>query len=102
MFRSLKGLLAGLIAGTALGVLFSPKKGSEIRKNIKKEVKGGGTGLHTVKDTLVEMSKDIGGTSKDIYENIPEERKEQALSTLKKAKQKAKKLFNHVKGRIGS
>ena len=37
MFKGLKALLAGILAGTALGVLFAPKKGDEIRKNIKKE-----------------------------------------------------------------
>ncbi len=62
MFRALKSLIAGVVAGTALGVLFSPKKGTEIRKEIKKEIKSGGTGLNAVKGTLTEMGKDVKET----------------------------------------
>ena len=40
MFRLIKSLLAGLVAGTALGVLFSPDKGAKIRKDLKKELDG--------------------------------------------------------------
>jgi len=97
MFKTLKGLLAGIIAGTAVGVLFSPKKGSEIRKDFKKEIKGGGVGLHTAKDTLTDMGKDIGDTCKEGYENIPEDKKKEAAKALKKAEGKAKKVFNTLK-----
>lgn len=67
MFKGLKALLAGILAGTALGVLFAPDKGGETRKNIKKEVKEGGTGLSTIKKTLVEMSHDIGDSCRGTY-----------------------------------
>ena len=64
MFRGLKSLLAGLIAGTAIGILFAPKKGETIRKEFKKEIKEGGIGLNTVKNTLLGMGEDIGDTVK--------------------------------------
>lgn len=72
MFRGLKALFAGLLAGVGLGVLFSPKKGKDIRKDIKDEVDDGGTGLGTVKDTIVDMGKEIGGTCKECYEEVTE------------------------------
>lgn len=100
MFKSLKGLIAGLIAGTAVGMLFSPKKGSEIRKDFKKEFKGGGTGLHTAKDTLTNMGKDIGETCKEGYERIPEDKKADAIHAVKKVESKARKVFNELKNKL--
>lgn len=100
MFKSLKGLVAGILAGTALGVLFAPKKGSDIRKEFKKEIKDGGVGLHTAKETLTDMSKDIGDTCKEGYENIPETKKKEAMKIVKKAEQKAKKVINKVKNKL--
>lgn len=100
MFKTLKGLLAGIIAGTAVGVLFSPKKGSDIRKEFKKEIKGGGVGLSTAKETLTHMGKDIGDTCKEGYENIPEDKKKEAVKAFKKAEGKAKKVFNKIKSKI--
>ncbi|MBI5754086.1 YtxH domain-containing protein [Candidatus Peregrinibacteria bacterium] len=100
MFKTLKGLLAGLIAGTAVGMLFSPKKGSEIRKDFKKEFKGGGIGLSTAKNTLGDMGKDIGSTVKEGYDKIPEDKKREAAKLAQKAEGKAKNLFNTLKSKI--
>lgn len=100
MFKTLKGLLAGLVAGTAVGLLFSPKKGSEIRKDFKKEIKGGGVGLNTAKSTLTGMGKDIGETVKEGYDKIPEDKKKEAAQVMKKAEGKAKKVFNTLKSKI--
>lgn len=72
MFKGLKALLAGLLAGTALGILFSPKKGEDIRKNFKKEINSGGTGLNTLKDTVVGLGKEIGDSAKDTFEEVSE------------------------------
>ncbi|MFH1284140.1 MAG: YtxH domain-containing protein [Candidatus Peregrinibacteria bacterium] len=64
MFKGLKSLLAGLVGGAALGILFAPKKGEELRKDLKKEVDSGGTGLDTVRSTVVGMGKEIGESCK--------------------------------------
>ncbi len=95
MFKGLKSLFAGLLAGTALGILFSPKKGKDIRKDLKSEVDEGGTGLKTVTDTIVEMGKEIKGTCTECYDEI------KGSEEYKKGKQKlsiyAKKAKNEVK-----
>lgn len=119
MFKALKALIVGILAGTALGVLFSPKKGDEIRKNIKKEVKHGGTGLSTIVHTLSDMGKEIGESAKDSYEEVSRTeayRKAKAKTgrfvkskisakhrnQAKKAFNMAKETINKVKNNIGS
>lgn len=119
MFKALKALIVGILAGTALGVLFSPKKGDEIRKNIKKEVKHGGTGLSTIVHTLSDMGKEIGESTKETYEEVSRTeayRKAKAeagkfvkskisAKHRKKAAQvfnRAKETINKVKNNIGS
>ena len=98
MFKGLKSLFAGILAGTALGILFSPKKGKHVRKDIKEEVDEGGTGLSSIKDTIVEMGKDIGETCKECYEEVTDsDEYKKGKKKLKKAtsdaKKEAKKLY---------
>jgi gas vesicle protein len=118
MLKGLKSLLTGIIAGTAIGVLFSPQGGKEIRKNIKKEIDQGGSGIDTVKSTLTKMGKDLSETSKKAYEkvnesedfqkakstvkkaikeNIPEEQRKKVKKTYQKAKKTAKKTVTKAK-----
>lgn len=95
MFKSLKGLVAGLLAGATLGLLFSPKKGEELRKNIKAEIKGGGTGVKAVKSTAKEFGKNVGDTLQETYEDIKSN--DSVSKHTKKAKSligKAKKIIN--------
>lgn len=87
MFKGLKSLLTGILAGTAVGVLFSPKKGKELRQNFKKELKDGGTGLNTVKSTFKDMGKEIG----DYVEHVSE------TEEFKKGKAKVKKYAGIAK-----
>lgn len=86
MFKGLKSLFAGIVAGTALGILFSPKKGEDIRKNFKNEIKKGGTGLKTLKATVTELGEDIGETAKEAYDEVKKS------PSFKKGKAKAKKV----------
>ncbi len=87
MFKGLKALITGIAAGTALGVLFSPKKGEDIRKNFKKEVNDGGTGFSTAKDTLKGLGKDLKDTCEDCWEEI------EKSDEYKKGKTKLKKAY---------
>lgn len=90
MFKGLKSLIAGIAAGTALGIFFSPKKGEEIRKNVKAELNEGGTGLKTLKDTFSKWGKDLSETAKDYYEEVSESEEFQAGKA--KAKKTARKV----------
>ena len=117
MWRTIKALFAGLIAGTALGVLFSPKKGKEIRKNISDEIDKGGTGLKSIKDTLFGVGHEISETDtykqasseakkagkkakKAIKAKSPAEQRKQASKALRKAKSTAKKATRRAKSAI--
>ncbi len=114
MFKGLKAIVAGLIAGTAIGILFSPKKGHEIRKNFKNEIDEGGTGFQTAKNTFVDVSKNVGEVCKEAYgdfsksetgknlkkkidDNISPETKSKAKNLAKKAKATAKKAKSTAK-----
>jgi len=97
MFKTVKGLLAGIIAGTAIGVLFAPKKGKEIRKKIKDEIGKGGYGLDTLKEAVTEMGKDIEETGKEVYkENVPADTKRKAKKAFSKVKSKVKEVIKKV------
>ncbi|PIZ75101.1 hypothetical protein COY05_05075 [Candidatus Peregrinibacteria bacterium CG_4_10_14_0_2_um_filter_38_24] len=90
MFKALKALLAGLIAGTAIGILFAPKKGAETRGKIKSEMKKGGTGLSAVRETLEGIGKDLSGTCDECMED------KRVKKYTKMAKDEAKKLINKI------
>ncbi|PKL36764.1 hypothetical protein CVV38_02590 [Candidatus Peregrinibacteria bacterium HGW-Peregrinibacteria-1] len=91
MFRGIKSLLTGLAAGIGLGVLFAPKKGDELRKEIQKEVEKGGTGMKTISKNLKEMGGDLSETTKQTYEKIAES------ELMKKANSEVKSAYNkHV------
>ncbi|MDA1060961.1 MAG: YtxH domain-containing protein [bacterium] len=86
MWRTIKALFAGIIAGTALGVLFSPKKGKDIRKNISDEIDQGGTGLRSIKDTLFGVGHEISET--DAYKQVSSEAKKAQKKAAKAVKSK--------------
>jgi len=106
MFKALKALLAGLVAGTAVGILFAPKKGAETRGKIKSEIKHGGTGLSAVKETLEGVGKDLSGTCNECMEDkrvkkytkmAKDEAKKLVKKIPKKTMNKAKKTLNDAK-----
>lgn len=101
------GLLLGLLAGTAVGILFAPKRGKKMRDNIKKEFEDGGYGLDAIKEGFVGMGKEVVDTAKEAYESEEvqegiskakdvcedclEEGKKKARIKVTKVKAKAKK-----------
>lgn len=109
MWKTLKSFVSGVLAGTALGVIFAPKKGEETRKKFKEEVKKGGYGVSALKETLSEMGKDIGETAHEAYDEVSEtEMYKKGASKLKNAKRnaektlksKAKKVVKKVKRKL--
>ncbi len=84
------GLFFGVIVGTLLGVLFAPKKGTELRKDLKSEVKKGGVGTETLKKSFMQMGKDIAGTAEELYQQ-PEVQKH-----VNKGKKEVKNFLKNV------
>ena len=102
MSKRLKTLICGIVAGTALGILLSPKKGKDIRKSLKKEIDEGGFGLKTVRQTFAAMGRDISGTAQETYEEVKQspqykQGKSKAKGVVKKAVSKAKSKFSKIK-----
>ena len=61
------GLLFGVIVGTLLGILFAPRKGKELRNQLKNEVSKGGMGVETFKKNFKEMGHDVASTAEEVY-----------------------------------
>ncbi len=64
----LKSLLIGLLTGAGLGILFAPKKGKELRSNIIKERKDGGTGLEEITSAMKESATEAAHYSKKLWD----------------------------------
>ena len=88
------GLLFGVIVGTLLGVLFAPRKGKELRGQLKKEIEKGGLGTGTLKENFIEMGHDMAETAQKISE------KPEVKRTIKKGKQHAEKIYRKAKEKV--
>jgi len=85
------GLILGLLAGTALGILFAPKKGRKMRDKIKKELDEGGYGLEAIKEGFIGMGKEVVDTAKEAYES------EEVQEQIGKAKDMAEDYYEEGK-----
>lgn len=110
-------LILGLLAGTAIGILFAPKTGKTLRKQIKEERDSGGYGLSAIKEGFVGMGKEVVDTAKEAYESedvqeqilmarekaeeLAEEGKEQVRRVAKRAGKKAKMTATKVGRKAG-
>jgi gas vesicle protein len=102
MFKTIKGLITGLVAGASLGVLFAPKKGKDLRKDIKNERKKGGSGLKTIQKTATELGENIKDSAVETYEDVAnsdvvKKAKKTAASVKKKATKTAASAKKQVK-----
>jgi gas vesicle protein len=95
--KGLRSLLTGLVAGIGLGVLFAPKKGKDLRENVKDNMdKGGvGMGLGVLKDAAMEMGKDIKKTYEETYDDVSKNK--EVKKHFVKARKVAKDAYNKVK-----
>lgn len=89
------GWLFGIITGTLVGVLFAPKKGEEMRKNIKKEREKGGVGVDSLKKAYQGLGKEIAASAKGTYQS-PEVQKvvRKAKKSLKEVEETTRELIH--------
>ncbi len=87
-------LVIGAILGALFGLAFAPKKGSELRKDIKSELDKGGHGEKTAKKVASAISQDVADTAKEVYAD-PAVQKQ-----LEKGKKEARKLVGQAREKI--
>lgn len=71
--KKFKSFLAGSIIfgaiGTAIGVLFAPRKGKELRKKLQDEHKKGGDVKQVIKSDLKIMANELKQTAKELKDS---------------------------------
>jgi gas vesicle protein len=86
--------VVGAVLGALFGLAFAPKKGSELRKELKEEIDKGGHGEKTAKKNAAIMGRDIAETAQETYQN-PAVQKQ-----LEKGKKEALKLVDQAKDKL--
>ncbi len=76
------GLLAGLVVGAGLGVLFAPKKGSELREDLAKKCEELWNKAKQI--DVDDVKKDIEKRIKKLQKELKDLDKEKALKLAKK------------------
>lgn len=96
MSKNYKGLLTGLAVGAGLGILFAPKKGSETRKDLAKQINKMWEELKNI--DYEEVKNSIGEKIVELQEELEDLDKEKVLEIAKakgtEIKTKAEELYN--------
>jgi gas vesicle protein len=105
MSKNGSNLLLGIVTGTVLGILFAPKKGKELREEIKKERKKGGVGFDTIKEGFISMGQEMAGSAKTVYEMEEVQRgldkaKDFASGLIEEGKQKVEKVAKKASKKV--
>lgn len=86
--------LFGAIVGALFGLAFAPKKGSDLRKELKDEIKTGGHGEKTLQKNAKIIGEDVATTAKEVIDD-PEVQKH-----IEKVKEEGAKVLNNAKKNI--
>lgn len=85
------GWVLGLLSGTALGVLFAPDRGKDLRERIKADIKKGNYGYQPLVDDFKKMGGEMAETAKDAYAS------EHVQRAIKKGKKTVHKKVKELK-----
>jgi len=97
--KRIKALVAGLALGGLVGLLFAPKKGSEFRKELKKDFEKGNYGMNAFRDTFMDMGKDMSNFTSDVAKH--EEVQEYLVKGKKAAKDVQKRASLWLEANYG-
>lgn len=87
--KSLIGILAGLTAGAALGLLFAPKRGKETREAL---AQNSSDYLKKINDTTEQMRSSVEDKLDQILEADSSEADEKVKQRIQEAKDEIKKI----------
>lgn len=88
--------LFGALVGALFGLAFAPKKGSDLRKELKTEIAKGGNGEATLKKNAAVMGEDIKTTATEVYQDPAVQKQIQI------GKKEAGKIIDMAKDNIAS
>lgn len=82
------GWFLGLIFGTLFGVLYAPRKGKELRSQIKQDRKRGKLGIAPLQQDFKKLGEEIYGLAKEFYDWEP------VKDIVERGREKMKALSN--------